>query len=77
MRLFYFFGGPIPSREASSVHVMKMCQAFARNGHDVTLLTSDWPESEEDVGDPFAFTGWSAVSLCEKCRAWRESEGTS
>ena len=28
----------IPSQFANSVHVMKMCQAFAKNGHDVTLL---------------------------------------
>ena len=37
MRLAYFSSSIIPSREANSVHVMKMCQALARQGHEVLL----------------------------------------
>ncbi len=38
MRILYLSSSTIPSRAANSVHVMKMCQAFAVNGHEVTLL---------------------------------------
>ena len=38
MKIIYLSHSLIPSRAANSVHVMKMCQAFANNGHDVTLL---------------------------------------
>ncbi len=37
MKLLYFAKTTLPSRMANSLHVMKMCQAFALNGHDVTL----------------------------------------
>lgn len=37
MRIDYIGGAYIPSREANSMHVMRMCQAMARLGHDVTL----------------------------------------
>lgn len=39
MRIVYISKSIIPSRTANSIHVMKMCQAFSENGHDVTLLT--------------------------------------
>lgn len=35
MKILYFSKTLIPSRTANSLHVMKMCQAFAQNGHDV------------------------------------------
>jgi glycosyltransferase involved in cell wall biosynthesis len=38
MKIVYLSSSTIPSRAANSVHVMKMCQAFAANGHEVTLL---------------------------------------
>lgn len=37
MKIFYFSGTKLPSENAHSVHVMKMAQAFAKAGHDVTL----------------------------------------
>ena len=37
MRIAYLSGTPIPSRAATSVHVMKMCQALAAQGHEVSL----------------------------------------
>ncbi len=39
MRIVYISKSVIPSRTANSIHVMKMCQAFSDNGHDVVLLT--------------------------------------
>lgn len=38
MKLFYFSGSTIPSTFANSVHVMKMCAAFSKAGHNVTLF---------------------------------------
>ena len=38
MKIFYFSGTKLPSQNAQSIHVMKMAQAFAKEGHDVTLF---------------------------------------
>lgn len=37
-RIVYLSNADIPSQSASSVHVMKMCEAFKQNGVDITLL---------------------------------------
>ena len=41
MKIVYISSSTIPSRAANSIHVMKMCQAFANNGYDVVLLAPD------------------------------------
>jgi glycosyltransferase involved in cell wall biosynthesis len=56
MRIAYLAGSAIPSRSANSVHVMKMCAAFAANGHDVTLLVPG-RRPEGGAPDPFQFYG--------------------
>ena len=38
MRIAYVSGSAIPSRFANSIHVMRMCGAFAALGHDVSLI---------------------------------------
>ena len=38
LRIFYLNSGRMPSRDANSVQIAKMCEAFARNGHQLTLL---------------------------------------
>ena len=38
MKIVYASASLIPSRFANSIHVMKMCEAFAINGHEVVLL---------------------------------------
>lgn len=38
MRILYLADFEIPSRSAASIHVMRMCAAFAASGHQVTLL---------------------------------------
>ena len=57
MRIVYVADTSVPSRTASSVHVMKMCQAFSSNGHDVTLIA----RTSNDLGlrkiDLFDFYG--------------------
>ncbi len=58
MRIAYLSESKIPSREANSIHVMKMCEAFAGLGHDVTLVAPDVREGiEASVADPHAFYG--------------------
>jgi len=57
MRLVYLSSSIIPSRTANSIHVMKMCQAFAKNGHEVVLLTPDHKGVEPGVDDIFAYYG--------------------
>lgn len=37
MKILYISSSKIPSSTANSIHVMKMCDAFARLGHDVCL----------------------------------------
>ena len=37
MKISYISGAYVPSIEANSMHVMRMCQAFADLGHEVTL----------------------------------------
>ncbi len=62
MKITYISSSTIPSRAANSIHVMKMCQAFARNGHEVVLIAPDRKNDvEQGVEDAFAFYG------VEKC----------
>ena len=62
MKITYISSSTIPSRAANSIHVMKMCQAFARNGHDVVLIAPDRKNDlKQGVEDVFAFYG------VEKC----------
>ena len=37
-KIYYIAELNLPSKSAYSIHVMKMCQAFADNGHQVVLL---------------------------------------
>ena len=56
MKIVYIAYSFIPSRTANSLHVMKMCQAFANNGHQVFLIVPDkQDEYEADVLDIFKF----------------------
>src|SRR5262249_24357081 len=58
MRLAYLSAAKIPSREANSIHVMKMCVAFAQQGHSVTLLAPEISTGvEPEVSDVFSFYG--------------------
>ena len=78
MKLVYFSNSIIPSREANSIHVMKMCEAFSALGHQVVLLAPNVKSGvEPGIIDPFAFYGvqpsfemrklpWPSV----KGRAW-------
>ena len=54
------------------MHVMKMCQAFARNGHDVTLLALDGsPEEVPRSGTPYTFHGVEELFDLRLVPQWR------
>ena len=56
MRILYISNSIIPSRTANSIHVMKMCQAFAVNGHEVTLLAPNKKKKyEKNVMDVYDY----------------------
>jgi glycosyltransferase involved in cell wall biosynthesis len=57
MRLIYLAHAVIPSRSANSINIMKMCAAFRRNGHDVTLLAPERPGRDAGVADVFDYYG--------------------
>ena len=42
MKITYLSSAKLPSRFANSIQVMKMCQAFAVNGHEVHLLAQKY-----------------------------------
>ena len=49
MKLIYIHTSRVPSQNANSVHVMKMCQAFAKNGHDVELLIPEYKNLDKSI----------------------------
>ncbi len=58
MKILYISNSIIPSRTANSIHVMKMCQAFADNGHQVVLLApNNKNKYEKGVDDVFDYYG--------------------
>ncbi len=58
MKIVYISSSTIPSRAANSIHVMKMCQAFAKNGHEVVLIAPDKKDAlESGVEDVYKFYG--------------------
>jgi glycosyltransferase involved in cell wall biosynthesis len=75
MKLAYLSAAKLPSREANSIHVMKMCQAFAQLGHDVTLFAPDVADGlEPGVSDIFAFYGVERSFELRKI-PWRSVKG--
>lgn len=58
MKVVYLSSSSIPSLSANSIHVMKMCQAFAKNGHEVTLLApNNKKEYVQDVDCVYKYYG--------------------
>jgi glycosyltransferase involved in cell wall biosynthesis len=58
MKIVYNTNAVIPSRSAHSIHVMKMCEAFAYNGHEVVLVAPSWGDQcEGGIDDICGFYG--------------------
>lgn len=84
MRIHYLSDSELPSRRANSVHVMKMCGAFAADGHEVTLFAYRFAPEQDvhayyDVHAPFAIRSLPSVRMPAAKRvariadAWRHS----
>lgn len=72
MRIAYLSGSYVPDRGADSVHVIRMCEAFASLGHDVTLHARP---GKEPVESDAAFYGITHPFRIQKhsrpqVRAW-------
>lgn len=57
MKIVYISNSIIPSQSANSIHVTKVCQAFADNGHDVELLAPGLRGHQDLKTDPCTFYG--------------------
>lgn len=56
MKIIYLANSLIPSKTANSIHVMKMCQAFSKEGHEVTLIVPDFNNiREQDFNSVYDF----------------------
>ena len=55
MKILYLSGFILPSRAAHGVHVMRMCQALAKNGHQVTLFA--WGRQQDRTQDMYGYYG--------------------
>jgi glycosyltransferase involved in cell wall biosynthesis len=75
MELIYLSNSIIPSREANSIHVMKMCEGFSALGHKVVLLAPNVLSGlEPGIEDPFAFYGVQPSFEIRKL-PWRSIKG--
>jgi glycosyltransferase involved in cell wall biosynthesis len=63
MNIIYVSLSYVPSRRASTVHVMKMCAALARAGHDVRLFAKRSRDPADAGVDDHAFYGVSGFAI--------------
>jgi len=69
MKILYIARSTIPSREANSIQVMKMCQAFADIGHEVVLLVPDKKTNiATSIDDVYTFYGVKKCFTINKLR---------
>lgn len=56
MKIVYISNSVLPSKNANSIHVMKMCQALSDLGHEVILLAPDrYKEQEGSIENLYDF----------------------
>jgi glycosyltransferase involved in cell wall biosynthesis len=55
MKIIYISDSAIPSSSPNSIHVMKMCQAFAELGHEVALIGKNTTACLKEVTDIHRF----------------------
>jgi glycosyltransferase involved in cell wall biosynthesis len=75
MNIVYVSLSYVPSRRASSVHVMKMCAALGRAGHAVRLIAKRSHDRADDAVDPHAFYGVSGFAVDKLPRPARRGGG--
>lgn len=65
MKIFYFSGATFPSPEAKAVHVVKMCEAFGKAGHDVTLFAKGNSRNDADIFRNYGIEGKFRLALAQ------------
>lgn len=75
MNIVYVSLSYVPSRRASSIHVMKMCAALARAGHDVRLIAKRSHDPADAAADAHAFYGVSGFAIDRLARPNRRGGG--
>jgi glycosyltransferase involved in cell wall biosynthesis len=68
MNLIYIANARIPTEKAHGLAVMKLCEAFAKNGIAVTLLTADRRNTVQK--DPFAYYDITQNFQIERLPVW-------
>jgi glycosyltransferase involved in cell wall biosynthesis len=57
MRIVYVAKTVIPSNQANSIHIMKMCQAFSNNRHHVRLIIPQEINIQNNIRNVYSFYG--------------------
>jgi glycosyltransferase involved in cell wall biosynthesis len=58
MKIVYISNAILPSRQANSIQVIKMCQAFAQNGHEIILVAPNLKDNiEPNIDNLYEFYG--------------------
>ncbi|HEY4511348.1 MAG TPA: glycosyltransferase family 4 protein [Candidatus Paceibacterota bacterium] len=57
MKLYYIADVRLPTERAHGLQIMKMCEAFARGGQEVTLLVPNRKNNAGEEHDPFVYYG--------------------
>lgn len=56
MKIVYLANSIIPSKTANSIHIMKMCQAFADNGNEVILVVPNrYKEQIKNINNVYSY----------------------
>lgn len=72
MKIIYISTSEIPSRAANSIHVMKMCNAFAALGHEVVLIARSGDKTvSEEASDVYDFYGVEKNFGLKYIQRWR------
>lgn len=66
MKIAYLSFSRIPSRKANAVQVMRMCEAFARLGHQVTLFARPGDEASGDVYQHYGVARNFVIVWCRR-----------
>lgn len=66
MKVVYISDSIFPSRSASSIQVMKMCETISRQGHALTLIVPTLRDRNTQAGDVFTFYGVDSLFRFER-----------
>lgn len=72
MNITYITPSGIPSKQANTIQVMKMCEAFSQQGHDVELICPS--QSNESARNVFAYYNVENIFEIQKL-PWKPFKG--